>query len=138
MIEHFHSLVWIDHQIAKIFSFNSEEANPSLIRSGRGAQHLHHKANAGDSGHVGIDVDFLERVAHALQAAGAFVVTGPASVKNEERARHAYSSRTFGAGQRLSGVAALEPSDRWELLAFGRKFFRADERMPPQRTGPVT
>jgi hypothetical protein len=58
MTEHFHFLVWIDHQIAKIFNFNSEEANTSLIRSARGVQHLHHKANAGDSGHVGITLTF--------------------------------------------------------------------------------
>jgi len=136
MTEHFHFLVWIDHQIAKIINFNSEESNICFVRSGRGAQHLHHKANAGDSGHVGIDTDFLKQVTHALQAAGAIMVTGPASAKNE---LVTYIHREHPElAKRLSGVAALDHPTDGELLAFGRKFFRADDRMHPQRIGPVT
>jgi stalled ribosome rescue protein Dom34 len=136
MTEHFHFLVWIDHQIAKIINFNSQESNICFVRSGRGAQHLHHKANAGDSGHVGIDTDFLKQVTHALQAAGAIMVTGPASAKNE---LVTYIHREHPElAKRLSGVAALDHPTDGELLAFGRKFFRADDRMHPQRIGPVT
>ncbi len=136
MTEHFHFLVWIDHQLARIVNFNAEQANTTIVRSGRGAQHLHHKANAGDSGHVSLDTDYLKQVAHALRNAGAFVITGPASAKNElstyirrehpELARH------------LSGTEALDHPSDGELVAYGRKYFRADDRMHAQRTGAGT
>jgi stalled ribosome rescue protein Dom34 len=130
MSEHFHFLVWIDHQVAKIVNFNAEQAVTKIIRSARGHQHLHHKANAGDSGHVAIDSDFMARVAHELQAAGAVLVTGPASAKNELvqhiRQKHAELAK------RLSGVETLDHPTDGELVAFGRQFFRADDRMRQQ------
>lgn len=131
MTAHFHFMVWIDHQMAKIMSFNSEEADGSFERSARGAQHLHHKANAGDSGHVTLDTEFLERVTRALQSAGAILVTGPASAKNELVAHIHREHRELA--KRLSGVETLDHPTDGELLAFGRKFFRADDRMHPQR-----
>jgi stalled ribosome rescue protein Dom34 len=136
MTEHFHFLVWIDHQMAKIVNFNLEEVNISIVKSGRGAQHLHHKANSGDSGHVGVDADYLKQVAQALQGAGAIVITGPASAKNE---LVTYIHREHPElAKRLSGVMALDHPSDGELIAFARKFFRADDRMHTQRFGPAT
>lgn len=131
MSEHFHVLVWIDHQIAKILNFNADEASTAIVRSARGVQHLHHKANSGDSGHVSVDTEFLERVAHALQAAGAVVVTGPASAKGELLAH--IKSKHPELAKRLSGVATLDHPTDGELLAFGREYFRADDRMHSQK-----
>jgi hypothetical protein len=70
MGEHFHVLVWIDHQLAKVISFNTDNADSSIVHSTHGKQHLHHKVNAGDSGHVAVDSEYLERVALALKNAG--------------------------------------------------------------------
>ncbi len=136
MTTHFHYLVWIDHQIAKIVNFNFETASISIVRSERGVQHLHHKANAGDSGHVSVDANYLKQVAHALAGAGAIVITGPASAKNE-LAAYVHREQPELA-KHLSGVEALDHPSDGELIAFGRKFFRADDRMHPQRMGPET
>lgn len=130
MIQHFHCLVWIDHEIAKIVSFNAEQMMRSVVHSAHGHQHLHHKANAGDSGHLGIDNDFLDRVARALQFAGAIVITGPASAKHELLRR--IQQKHADLAQRVSGVETLDHPTDGELVAFGRRFFRADDRMRPQ------
>jgi stalled ribosome rescue protein Dom34 len=136
MSEHFHYLVWIDHQVAKIVNFNAEEVVTFIVRSSRGHQHLHHRANSGDSGHVGIDTDFLDRVAHAVQSAGAILITGPASAKTE-LAQHLHRKHSELA-KRLSGVETLDHPTDGELVAFGRRFFRADDRMRPQEHRPQT
>src|ERR1700745_3929364 len=83
MTDHYHALVWIDHREAKVFHFNATEVDRSTIRSGHPHQHIHHKANSGDSGHVSVDTECLQRVAHAISQAGAILITGPANAKTE-------------------------------------------------------
>jgi hypothetical protein len=130
MSEHFHYLVWVDHEIAKIISFNAEQVTRSVVHSTRGPQHLHHKANAGDSGHIGIDTDFLDRIARALELAGAVLITGPANAKQE--LVHRIQQKHAELSARISAVETLDHPTDGELLAFGRRFFRADDRMRPQ------
>jgi len=65
MVEHFHYLVWIDHQVAKIVAFNATDASAGTVHSTHRQEHLRHKANADDSGHVSVDEQYLERVANA-------------------------------------------------------------------------
>ncbi len=131
MGEHFHFLVWIDHQLAKVISFNADSADSSIVHSTHGKQHLHHKVNAGDSGHVAVDSEYLEHVALALKNAGAILITGPASAKRElmthiERAHPEIAKR-------VSGVETVDHPTDGELVSMGRRFFRADDRMQVQR-----
>ena len=130
MSEHFHYMVWMDHEIAKIISFNAAQVTRSVVHSTRGKQHLHHKANSGDSGHVGVDTNFLDRIARALQPAGAVLITGPAGAKLELVRRIQQKHTELSA--RVSAVETLDHPTDGELLAFGRRFFRADDRMHPQ------
>ena len=67
MGSHYHAIVWIDHHEAKIFHFDSTEVDSTTIRSSHPHQHIHHKANARDSGHAPVDTPFLQQVAHAGQ-----------------------------------------------------------------------
>ena len=131
MGEHFHVLVWIDHQLAKIISFNVDSADASIVRSSHGKQHLHHKVNAGDSGHVAVDSEFLERVALALKNAGAILIMGPASAKKELMAH--VERKHPEIAKRVSGVETVDHPTDGELLTAGRRFFRADDRMQAQR-----
>jgi hypothetical protein len=78
MTNHYHALVWIDHQTAKVFSFNADSSEIAIVHSTHPHQHLHHKANPGDSGHAHVDKDFLERVASAIAHSGAILIVGPA------------------------------------------------------------
>ncbi|HEY0341355.1 MAG TPA: hypothetical protein VGC34_11165, partial [Steroidobacteraceae bacterium] len=81
MSDPYHALVWIDHQQAKIFHFGVTGADLEVVRSSHPHQHLHHKANAPDSGHVPLDVHFLQDVTQALAPAQAILITGPAGAK---------------------------------------------------------
>jgi stalled ribosome rescue protein Dom34 len=131
MGEHFHVLVWIDHQLAKVISFNADNADSSIVHSTHGKQHLHHKVNAGDSGHVAVDSEYLERVAVALKNAGAILVTGPASAKKELMAHMERAHPEIA--KRVSGVETVDHPTDGELVTMGRRFFRADDRMQAQR-----
>jgi stalled ribosome rescue protein Dom34 len=127
MSEHYHALVWIDHQEARIFQFNAAEVDSATVRSDHPHQHIHHKANTRDSGHAPVDEAFLERVAQAIMRAGAILITGPASAKKELAA---HIERVHpDLGKRISGVETLDHPSDGELVALARKFFKADDRM---------
>jgi hypothetical protein len=66
MSEHYHALVWIDHQQAKIFHFATDGVDLERVTATHPHQHLHHKANSQASGHAPVDVPFLRQVADAL------------------------------------------------------------------------
>jgi len=130
MSNHFHALVWIDHREAKVFHFNVEENETTVVRSHHPDQHLHHKANSGDSGHAPVDNEFFERVVSALGQAGAILITGPAGAKTELAS---YIKRSHPSlVERISGVETLDHPSDGDLLAHGRKYFRADDRMHSQ------
>jgi stalled ribosome rescue protein Dom34 len=130
MTEHYHALVWIDHREARVFHFDATDVERTTVRSTHPDQHIHHKANSGDSGHVGVDKEFLKRVTAALTHTGAILITGPANAKTElaEYIRHTQPN----LGQRISGVEALDHPSDGELVALARSFFKADDRMHPQ------
>ena len=130
MSSHYHALVWIDHREAKVFHFNTTESELTTVRSTHPNQHIHHKANSGDSGHAPVDNEFLQHVALAIEDAGAVLITGPANAKTELAG---YIKRTHPKlAERISGVEALDHPHDGELLALARKFFKADDRMHPQ------
>jgi stalled ribosome rescue protein Dom34 len=124
---HYHVIVWIDHSEARIFGVGIEDADHQVIRTHAHQRHLHHKANSGDSGHAPIDKEFFERIAQSLAAAGALLITGPASAKTELvtflKEHHPQLA------QRISAVEALDHPTDGMLVAIARKFFRADDRM---------
>jgi stalled ribosome rescue protein Dom34 len=130
MSGHYHALVWIDHREARVFQFNATEVDRAIVRSTHPDQHIHHKANAGDSGHAPIDQEFFKRVAQALSQAGAILITGPANAKTE---LVSYIKRTQPhLAERISGVEPLDHPSDGALLALARSFFKADDRMRPQ------
>jgi stalled ribosome rescue protein Dom34 len=128
---HYHALVWIDHREAKVFHFSATESEREVVPSQHPHQHLHHKANSGDSGHAPVDKDFLKHVAAALASAGAILITGPGSAKTELASY--IKAEQPGLAKRISGVETLDHPSDGALLALGRKFFRADDRMHAQR-----
>jgi len=130
MSSHYHALVWIDHREAKVFHFNALESELETVHSHHPDQHIHHKANSGDSGHAPVDNEFLKRVASALSSAGAILVTGPGNAKTQ-LVDHISRSNP-GLADRISAVEPLDHPSDGQLLAHGRTFFRADDRMHSQ------
>jgi stalled ribosome rescue protein Dom34 len=130
MSNHYHALVWIDHREAKVFQFNATDVDRTTVRSTHPDQHIHHKANAGDSGHAPVDQEFLKRVAQAIAQAGAILITGPANAKTE---LVTYIKKTEPLlAERISGVETLDHPSDGALLKLARTFFKADDRMHSQ------
>jgi stalled ribosome rescue protein Dom34 len=130
MSNHYHAIVWIDHHEAKIFQFDSTEVDATTIHSTHPHEHIHHKANARDSGHAPVDTAYLQQVARALQHAGVVLVTGPASAKKE---LVTYMEREYPAlASRIAAVQALDHPTDGELVKLAREFFVADDRMRSQ------
>ena len=130
MTNHYHALVWIDHQTAKVFHFDADTSETAIVQSTHPHQHLHHKANSGDSGHASVDKDFLERVATAIAHSGAILIVGPASAKTELQThlKHAHP----GIAAKVSAVESIDHPTDGQLLAHARHFFEADDRMRSQ------
>jgi stalled ribosome rescue protein Dom34 len=127
MAAHFHALIWIDHREAKVFHFDAENSEVVTVRNSHAHQHLHHKANAADSGHAPVDKDYLRRVAAELTTAGAILIVGPGSAKSELRT---YVQQHLPAlAAKISAVESIDHPTDGQLLAHGRKFFVADDRM---------
>jgi stalled ribosome rescue protein Dom34 len=131
MSDHYHAIVWIDHQQAKVFQFNATQVDSTKIRSSHPHEHIHHKANTVDSGHVPADHEFLERVAQALMHAGAILITGPANTKKELMSHIDRAHPELR--KRISGIEPLDHPSDGQLVALARKFFRADDRMHSQQ-----
>jgi hypothetical protein len=130
--EHFHAVVWIDHHEARVFHFNAAEALREQLHPVHPTRHIHHKANSVGSGHSAEDQNFFSAVVEAIGTAGAVLITGPASAKHElvkHIERHPSRLRA-----RVAGVETLDHPTDGELLAHARQFFRAADRMAPQRT----
>ena len=130
MTNHYHALVWIDHQTAKVFRFNTDSSETAIVHSTHAHQHLHHKANSGDSGHARVDKDFLERVSAAISHSGAILIVGPASAKTELQTHLKHAHPAIAA--KVSAVESIDHPTDGQLLAHARHFFKADDRMRPQ------
>lgn len=130
MSDHYHTIVWIDHQQAKIFQFDATDVDSTVVRSSHPHQHIHHKANAGDSGHAPVDTAFLKQVADSLSSAGTILITGPANAKQELTTYLAEKQPAVAA--RVAGVEPLDHPSDGELLNLARSFFKAADRMRSQ------
>ena len=130
MTNHYHALVWIDHQTAKVFHFNADSNETDILHSTHPHQHLHHKANSGDSGHAPLDKDYLERVATAISQSGAILIVGPASAKTELHTHLNHAHPAIAA--KISAVESIDHPTDGQLLAHARRFFKADDRMRSQ------
>jgi hypothetical protein len=133
---HFHAVVWIDHREARVFHFNPAEADRLVIRPDDPTRHIHHKANSIGSGHAAEDQNFLEAVAQSIADAGAVLITGPANAKTE-LVKH-IQKRDPGLMKLIVGVETVDHPTDGELVAFARKYFRAEDEMLPQKEDPNT
>ncbi len=131
MTDHFHAIVWIDHREARIFHISATDMDRVVVHSTLSGDHLHHKANTTGSGHRGVDKDFFKRVIDALTHTGAILLTGPANAKTE--LKNFMEEHNPGLARRISAVEALDHPSDGALIALGRKFFKADDRMTAQR-----
>jgi hypothetical protein len=130
--QHFHAVVWIDHHEARVFHFNADDVERDVVQPKDPTRHIHHKAHEIGSGHIAEDQTFFHAVVEAIGAAGAVLIGGPANAKHE-----LFKHIQRHAPKLVPRIAAVEPLDHptdRELVAHARLFFRAADRMAPQRS----
>jgi len=128
---HYHAVIWIDHHEARVFHFSPTDVEQLVLHPDHPTRHIHHKANVIGSGHAAEDHAYLQAVADSIADAGAVLITGPANAKTElAKHIHRHSPRLMST---IVGVETVDhPSDA-ELVAYARKYFKATNRMQPQR-----
>jgi hypothetical protein len=128
---HYHAVIWIDHREARVFHFNPTELDRLVIHPDHPTRHIHHKANCIGSGHAAEDHEYLQAVAQSVTGAGMVLITGPANAKTE-LVKHIHQHAP-GKTKCIAGVETVDhPSDA-ALVAYARKYFKAADRMQPQR-----
>jgi stalled ribosome rescue protein Dom34 len=128
---HFHAVVWIDHHEARVFHFNKTDVEGLVLHPDHPTRHIHHKANSIGSGHASEDHNFLQAVAQSIAHAGAVLITGPANAKTE-LIKH-ISQHDANLMKVIVGVETVDhPSDA-QLVAYARRYFKAEDRMLPQK-----
>jgi stalled ribosome rescue protein Dom34 len=127
----FHLVVWIDHEIARLYAFTKEGAREiaAIHAPNRDTGHIHHKAGTPGPGHAPVAQDFLERVATGLQQAEQILIIGPADVKNalKTHLEHKWPSLV----RHIIGVEPMQKASESEIHAFARRFFLRADHIPP-------
>jgi stalled ribosome rescue protein Dom34 len=128
MAHHFHAVVWIDRAQARIFHFNVDEADKTVIRPDHSVRDVHHGEKR--TGHsIAADKTFFENVAKAIADAGAILIVGPADEKTQFAKylveKHP-SIRTH-----VEGVESMDRPTDGELLDHARRYVKAADRMGP-------
>ena len=128
MADHYHAVVWIDHQRARILRFNVEEADRTLVRD-----HIVRDLRAHEklTGHrTEENKPFFEDVAKAIADAGAILIVGPAQEKD-------FFAKFLGEKHpairaHVEGVEKADHPSDGELLDFARRYVKAADHMKPQ------
>jgi stalled ribosome rescue protein Dom34 len=132
MQPHFHAIVWIDHQEAKVFHIGLSGSDQVDLHPHLQTRHIHHKANSIGSGHVHEDKELMQGVADAVSDAGEILIIGPAAAKTELAK---YLREQTALGERIVGIEATDhPTDR-EIVAYGKKHFRIGTLRSPATAG---
>jgi hypothetical protein len=125
-----HAVVWIDHHVARIMHFDRERWTLVTVHPRDAHSHLHHKANAIDSGHLPEDQHYLHDVVKAIGNVEFILITGPANEKLElykHIERHDAAMRS-----RIAAVQPLDHPSDGELLSHALAYFHAEGRMRAQ------
>jgi stalled ribosome rescue protein Dom34 len=127
MTTHYHAVVWMDHQHARILSFSADACEPADVHTNLAGHHLQHKANIHGSGHRSVDKDYFTRIVRSIGDAGAVLLCGPGTAKVEFK--HFLDDQVPALNERIAAVETVDHPSDGMLLALGRKFFKSDDRM---------
>jgi stalled ribosome rescue protein Dom34 len=128
MADHYHAIVWIDHKQARVFHFNVEEADRTVVKD-HIVRDLHSREK-----HTGQRTEenkpFFENVAKAIADASAILIVGPAQEKDFFAKFLAEKHPSIRA--HVEGVEKADHPSDGELLDFARRYVKAADHMRPQ------
>jgi hypothetical protein len=129
MSGHFHAVVWIDHKQARIFHFNVDESDRTVIHPDHSVRDIHR--GEWRTGHrIPDDHVFFEQVAEAIADAGAILIVGPAQEK--DAFAKFVAERHPAIKAHVEGVEKADHPTDGELLDHARRFLKAADRMRAQ------
>lgn len=130
MSDHYHAVLWIDHQDARIIHFNADSAEEERIKPADPPRHLHVKAGSPSGTHITDEPQFYRDVAGALGEAREILVTGPSTAKAEFlKYVHKHAPQMM---EQIAGIETLARVTDNQLLAEARRFFDKADRLRPQ------
>ena len=124
---HYHAVVWIDHKQARVFHFDADAFDRTLIEAPHHSGRKHHVADYDGTGHAPEDQNYLESVAKSVMDAGAILIVGPANEKGE-LVKHIKRAHPALAGK-IEGVEASDHRSDGEIVAHARKVLKSADRM---------
>jgi stalled ribosome rescue protein Dom34 len=128
MADHYHAIVWIDHKQARVFHFNVEEADKTVVKD-HVVRDLHsHEKHTGQR--TEDNKPFFEDVAKAIADASAILIVGPAQEKDFFAKFLAEQHPSIRA--HVEGVEKADHPSDGELLDFARRYVKAADHMRPQ------
>src|SRR3981189_832079 len=130
-IDHYHAVVWIDHHEARVFHFSPTDVARLVLHPDHPTRHIHHKANSIGSGHASEDHAFLQAVAQSIADAGAVLVTGPANAKTGRV--KPITQQDPKLMRIIVGIETVDHPSDGQLVAHARHYFKAEDRMLPQK-----
>lgn len=134
-MSHYHAVVWLDHERARIHHFNAEESQAATIHANGPNSLIPRDDPAHDPGpktgkKTTEDRRYYEAIVTALEPAQTWLIMGPGLAKKElQRHVEAHEKRFVG---RIAAVEAADHPSDGEILGRARSFFRAFDRMTPQ------
>jgi hypothetical protein len=127
---HYHAIIWIDHDEARVFHFGRTDVDRLALHPDNPTRHIHHKANSIGSGHAPEDQDFLHSVVELVADAGTVLITGPANAKTElVKHMHHHDSELIDI---IAGVETVNHPSDGALVAHAWHYFQAADLMQPQ------
>jgi hypothetical protein len=127
---HYHAVVWIDHREARVFHFNADDFDKTVVHPPHHSGHKNHVADYDGSGHAPEDHKYLESVTRAIADAGALLIVGPSNEKTE-LAKHIRNAHSRLAAM-IEGVEAVDHPRDGEIVAHARKVLKSADRMRAQ------
>ena len=128
MADHYHAVVWIDHKQARVFHFNVEEADRTVVKD-HVVRDLHSREK-----HTGQRTEenkpFFEDVAKAIADASAILIVGPAQEK--DFFAKFLSQKHPAIRAHVEGVEKADHPSDGELLDLARRYVKAADHMKPQ------
>lgn len=123
-MSHTHAIVWIDHLEAHIIGINPLDVETSVVKPAQAPHHLRK-----GSGHAPENQHYYHEVVDALRGIKEILIVGPADAKlNLIKHIHSHDHDLVA---NIVGVETVDhPSDA-QLLAYARKYFKAEDQILP-------
>jgi stalled ribosome rescue protein Dom34 len=123
----FHAAVWLDHEHAKVFHFNRDSWEESVLKMPK--HQLSSRAKIRDTHHRGETHDqkeYFEAIAKAVDDAAEILVLGPGTAKLQF-IKHVHENDAR-LEKRIVGVEGADhPTDR-QIIEHARKYFVVKDR----------